>query len=1387
MSERELRLAKLTDSNYFTWKVRAEMYLRKMNQWGFVSGEFSDEEQKDLEDNPLRRLQGLPILMELISDGQLVHIRTAKNLKEAWNALEEVHEPKKVFNKIVLKKEFHQCRLEENGDIEEYVNKMYELRVRLTSVGAEVNDDDMVTSLLSGLPDSMSTLVTVLEREKDVTPDIVKDALMHAHNKGKSAKSNEVVLNAQVKKGRKDHKKAREGDMSGRCFLCKKKGHKKYDCRLNPKSKNYVGDQTISDGVAIASELLFQINEKLTKGAEWIVDSGATSHMCAEKALFTKIDFTKKKEVFLGDNSSMKVEGIGMLNVCCLDGDGKVRYATVTDVLYIPQIKRNLLSVSKLSLKGFDVSFARSRPAILRKGVIVAQIRESEGLFKLIVPSDKEEAHYSVTRNLLHERLGHPSKQSLERIIKNSIGLPTSVKDVVDFCDSCVLAKISRSPVPKETTVRSTVPLYRVHTDLCGPIKTVSYDRFSYSSPFIDDCTGWIWTRFVRQKSEAFNVFADFQKQADGARFDGFPDVDCRIKALRSDHGGEYESKRFAAFCLEKGISQEFGIAKTPELNGTSERTHRSLLEMTRCLLFAGKVPLRFWTQAMRTAAYLKNRTPNARLQNLMSPYEKLTGRKPKLGHVRKFGCVVFYKVEAPTQKKLKVKALKGAFMGYAERSEGSLTTDTVGFKVWTGSKIVTARSIVCNEHELYFALSTVTAEDDYVRLDLDENEDVSIKSKGQKKESNELRVEDDVADAKDDATAEAPDVVSRMATEPSRFSERKSDLNPASESNPFASRPRIQREEADTESSNPFVSRPRIRRDGAVKSYVEPPDDLSDLVDPEELHMFAHEFALMAEDQDVPRTISEALADSNWRTAMDSEMKSLEDNKTWVLTPRPQGRKIVKGKWVLRKKFKEDGSLERFKARYVAKGFSQVPGIDYQETFAPVANPRTIKTVLAIGLKRMFKFEQLDVTTAFLIPRLKSTEIYMEQPEGYVVKGKDGQELVCQLLAGIPGLKQSSRLWYQELHAFLLGNGFSRCKADLCLYFKGTNKGLVLVLVYVDDIILGSADQRLLDETKKAMMDKFPVKCLGPLKWILGIHLIQDAAEYWLTQEQAIHQMLERFGMQDCKGVSTPIVSHANYSFADSEVFDDIQLYRSMVGSLMYIMLNTRPDISFALNVLSRYLNRPRQAHYNLGKRVMRYLKGTANYALRMRIKDSDSIIEAFADADWAGNAETRKSVSGFMISVYGALVSWKCACQGTVALSSTEAELISNCLCVQESLWIKKILKELLMLNDEPLVIHQDNQGAIAIANNDAIGGRAKHIDIKYHFLNDLTSSGQIKLIYTQSDRMVADILTKALSGMKFCKFRQEMGVLPMILRAPSESVEVVCHSQSSCDLSM
>ncbi|KAE8706377.1 hypothetical protein F3Y22_tig00110393pilonHSYRG00025 [Hibiscus syriacus] len=421
---------------------------------------------------------------------------------------------------------------------------------------------------------------------------------------------------------------------------------------------------------------------------------------------------------------------------------------------------------------------------------------------------------------------------------------------------------------------------------------------------------------------------------------------------------------------------------------------------------------------------------------------------------------------------------------------------------------------------------------------------------------------------------------------------------------------------------------------------------------------------AAIIEEVTEPETFEEASQSSEWMTAMKEEIDALQQNQTWDLVLKIKDVKLISCKWVYKIKRRPDGSIERYKARLVARGFSQQYELDYDEIFSPVAKLTTVRVLLALATNKDWNLWQMDVKNSFLHGKL-DREIYMTQPMGF--QSQDHPEYVCKIRKALYGLKRAPRAWYGKIAKFLTKSGYSVTPADSSLFVKANEGKLAIVLVYVDDLIITGDDEAEILQTKENLSVRFQMKELGQLKHFIGLEVDHTHEGIFLCQHKYAKDLLKRFGMLKCKSTSTPMEPNVKICSHEGKDLEDATMYRQLVGSLIYLTL-TRPDISYAVGVMSRYMQNPKKPHLEAIRRILRYVKSTIDYGLLYK-KAEDCKLVSYCDVDYAGDHDTRRSTTGYVFKLGSGTISWCSKRQPMVSLSTTEAKYRAASMAAQES----------------------------------------------------------------------------------------------------------------------
>lgn len=1276
-SGRFVSVVPLNEKNYPTWKIQMKMSLIKDNLFSIVDGKETAPtgagQETALAKFNQQRGKALAIMVLAIDPKLLYHIGDPTDPVVVWTKLRNVFQKKSWSNKLRLKRKLYNMKLQPGGNLQQHLKEFIELFDELAVVGDAMEDEDRVISLLASLPSSYSTLVTALEAAENVpTWEVVSEKLLHEEHKS-SEISHDESKSLMVKQ-------PQSGRRALKCFECQKPGHIRKNCFIylrkckQEKFKDSENDQSQRAKISSKTDdsvLLYAsaFASSITNSSEsWMIDSGATQHMCNNESWFVKIEkLSNPMNVKVGDGRPIKAISEGNVSLNLNLPDGKTKICVLEKVLYVPGLACNLLSVSQTSKHGNKAEFSELDCKILKNNELIAVGNQVGDLYELNC-FRKIAANYvevSSEEKLWHRRFCHLGINNLRKIINKELvtGIDCKVTNELFFCDNCCDGKNHKLPFDKLIGENLSKPLELIHSDVCGPIKPESLGQGNYFVTFIDDSTRYTWIYIIKNKSDVFETFKSWKSIVENQ-------YNAKLKKLRTDNGGEYTSNSFEKYLEMEGIIHQKTIPKTPEQNGVSERMNRTLIESVRSMLSDSGLPKTFWAEAVSTAVYVRNRCPTVALNN-KTPYEALNGRKPNVKHLKIFGCISHAHVPKDERSKLDSKSRRCVLVGYGSGVKGYKLYDLIA------KRSLHSRDVIFNESQF-------------------------ISSEKECSQNTPLNSIIEIIE-----------------------NENKSE---------------IQSEETDVQTE------PELRRSTRTRNA---PDRFGEWV-----------YSCTGKINE-PSNVNEALTGPEsvlWKKAMEDELNSIDTNNVWTLVEPKCDVKPIKTKWVFKRKIGSDGEVCSYKARLVAQGFSQKMGIDYDETFSPVVRFESVRTVIALAAQHDLQIHQMDVSSAFLNGELEE-EIYVTQPDGFIVPGKEN--MVCKLHKSLYGLKQSPRCWNSSLNSFLKNHNFVQSSSDSCIYTSTDNNNLCIVAVYVDDILIASKSIDCINNVKSVFCDQYQMKDLGKLNYFLGVSVVQDNDKIFINQTNFSLSLLKKFGLDNAKPVSTPAdVGNLLEKATDECELCDIETYQSAVGSLLYLATKTRPDITFAVCNVARYCSKPTTKHWSAVKRILRYIKGTDQLGIVYNRQDSNNCV-GFADADWAGDKNDRKSTSGFCFKLGSGLISWRTNKQTCVALSTAEAEYVALAAASQEGVWLKHLLANLSFGDDSPMIINEDNQAAICLAKNNRDHPKTKHIDIKYHFVRDLIVNEEISVKYCPTSEMLADAFTKSLPAERFIKLRNEMGL--------------------------
>jgi transposase InsO family protein len=517
------------------------------------------------------------------------------------------------------------------------------------------------------------------------------------------------------------------------------------------------------------------------------------------------------------------------------------------------------------------------------------------------------------------------------------------------------------------------------------------------------------------------------------------------------------------------------------------------------------------------------------------------------------------------------------------------------------------------------------------------------------------------------------------------------------------------------------------------------------------------------------PSSLAEARRSANWScwsTALEEEFRSIRDLGVYKLVPRssvPAGRKLLQGKPVFKLKRDEHNAPTRFKARWVVKGYEQIPGLDFTTTTSPTARLESFRVIFHIAACLAWDLQQFDVKTAFLHGELDGNEYcWMEQPRGFEEDGKE--DWVWELRRGLYGMKQAGRVWNKTLNEAMIAWGFTRVPCEYCIYYRARGANVIIVAIHVDDCLSAASSKEENEVFKTQLREKWEIS-EGDASFIVGIHVERDLKNKTisLSQTALIDSILEEFRLTEAHPVKLPMdpglrLKRPAESSADTK---SNMPYNSIIGKMMYVACATRPDLAGPLRDLSQYLANYDASHWEAAKRAVRYLKGTRDWKLVLGGTNPIKL-SGYTDASY-GSCPGAHSVSGYAFSLGSGAISWAARTQKSVAMSTCEAEYVAASEASKEIMWLRQLLEAIGFPQNEPTTLFADNNGAICLSEDPYFHARVKHIHVRHHYIREKVSEKHVKLQYVHTSNNVADIFTKALTLQPFAKHRSLLGVLP------------------------
>jgi hypothetical protein len=1373
----DLQIPKLTDSNYKVWSELTTEALKGRAVWEYAQGEVERPEEKDqlqiwVQNNAIAS----GIMKGGLTDTQLGHVIGIGNAKDVWDKLKTIHQSDGTARVRSLLGEFMRYRLVTTIDDTASALTRIQNEVGNLKPTSKPSEDMKIEALLASLGPEYEFIVAGIDvsdttKFEDVVAKLRK---AEARLKGQNQGQNLARFTTTATAGKKDKKK-------GSCFYCGKEGHYKRECRkfLAEQAKTDENDTETqgsrteggqdkgrhSHTASPANHRPEQSREeprawavshqvqKVTEGTEgtrtdpWYLDSAATSHMTNCKDLFTTIKQVKDT-VTVADGRQLATQGQGTIRVR-FEGE----WVQVHQVLYVPGLQGNLLSVGQLAERGIMCLFSSEGAYLRRAGEMLAYARRI-GRNYVLYPQGAHEALMTIGQDngqdsgqndgqdngedrgrdagqivtsqekepdaytLWHRRLGHAGEEKMKLFQTNVEGIPALVPGQRRTCETCALTKSAKT-INRDASEHTERPLQRVYTDFWGPFGVPTPSGARYILTFTDDYTRRSWIYLTRTRTELYNRFREWQMTAERQSNE-------ELQAIRCDNAGEYLALA-ARLRQENGVVFEFTTPYTPEQNGVAERLNRTLTTKVRAMLAEAELPQWLWGEAAYAACYLHNRTPRRYDGGwVTTPKEMWTGIIPDLSHLRVFGCVAYAQLaKEQRNNKLDQTSIRGIFVGYTP----------------------TAR-----QYRVYNPETGAVGRYSTVRFDEERKGGTLLAPAENRPLWTEVRDAHDTQDTQDqDSTLPDGDTIVVRAPSPGPREDRGGRTPSPSPPQSRASSPPASPEHMQDAGEAPPA--PLRRPRDADEANAGRPRRIGVRL-PERYREPQARQAIVSQEISTPTSYDEAISGPQkrqWEAAINEEIQSLLSNIVWELVDTPKGVNIVSCKWVFKIKRLPNGQIDRYKARLVARGFSQRYGIDYEETFAPVVRMESLRILLAIAAVEDLEVHQMDVVTAYLAGELEE-EIYMAPPQGL----PGTEDKVCHVRKGLYGLKQSARVWNKRITKELKRAGLRAISEDQSVWVD-ERRNLILAL-YVDDIVLFAREAQEIQRIKTFLTDTFHMKDLGPIHTVLGMRVRRNRAErtLWLDQTHYIKDTLKEFQHEDCRPVLTPAdgYEHLQAATAQDALFADVAMYQRALGQLNWLVRGTRPDLAFVVHKLSQHCHQPYEGHWTGVKRVFRYLNHSQRLGIRYGPKGGNLI--GYSDSDYAADNRDRRSTMGYVYILNNGAVTWAARKQQSISTSTTEAEYVGLCNAAKEAVWIRNLLQGIgrggYAGGTRAVRILGDNQSALRLVANPEFHSKSKHIDVQYHYTRELMEDGVVSVEYVPTAEMAADCLTKPLKRAQF-----------------------------------
>ena len=1323
---------------------------------------FSNHQVYDLLDHKIFAALSTSVSRKALDVGYiLLRDDLARHGRKTFRAMKERYTPGGIGPQMGLQDEL--TTIEMGGQsVAEYFGRGRYLRSRLQQTGVTMVDSILLSLLLRGLPDTEGYRIVTATIRSMPAVDLDEaerrlQAQFDAERAAGAAGIRALAAAARAQPGSQTGAGA-PARRYGACFWCSKEGHHMSDCKAKQRGSEPAAgsvaeqrgwkqkpakEERKDSGTRVCSVRAKQPEEATGSGDtstvralragtrglrpgdfRIIVDCGAERHVLDTDLLAEQMGGSADSIMSAWRPERIQIDGVTTSSEPTFSAGvasfhlgvragGEYEQLELQQALVVPGSGHLLLSAGLLVEHGGSVVLNPEDPHLILPGEprVKVPLEPFERVWLVQVRGEPAAAAgkngggakaLAVSLNTWHERFGHLNLSDLRLLAaQEGSGIKLPAGELLP-CEVCHLGKAAHQPHPPRASQGVLSEGHTWHADTIGPYEGAAGSRgkCKYLRLFVDEATRYHVGYFRSSKGE---FIADVEQ------------LRAEVLAPMGRHMGglhlDYESVFTAEDLLQHGRDAGFTVSNSPpynhESNGLAERAARTVNSKACCSMLQSKLPAHLWECAVGHAVYLINRSPHSALGG-KTPYEAWFGKVPNVAHVRVFGSYAYVCAEGEAAGgKLTARSWRGRFVGYPESVEGAYCVYNESTR-----RVVVTRNVTFIEGE-----PAIAAADDAAA--------VAAADAAAQGEPGEAAAAAAAAPAGGQGTAAAAAADAATVGEPAAAAAVADGEGAAAAA------------AADADAAKPAdgegVLAGSHTRSGRGYSPV---------------YALAAMAGVMPTDPLSYRQATAGPDASKWRAACEKEYSDLEGRGTWELVPCsevPEGAKVLGSTWVFKTKYGENGVEERKKARFVVRGDQQRPGVDYGDVFAPTASASSLRIVVALAVQHGLELRVGDFDNAFAQADVDQL-VFVNQPEGFVRRGVNGEPLVLRLRKSLYGLCQSPKLWHETLIEVLRKHGFQQAAADQCVLFNsGTG---VIIAMHVDDILFagrGAALRSAIDIIGGALA----IKDLGQARRYLGINFRRgDDGSVTMSQRDFIDSLLDKFSMLDAHEVETPATAQVSFSAdGESPLLEEraVTMYQSLVGALQWLATCTRPDISFAVSQLQRHMAAPRQCHLEGAKRVLRYLKGNKGGITYRRQQGKELQLFGYADASFASSPD-RRSHTGYVFMLCGAAVAWRSAKQPCVTLSTAEAEYVALCAACKEVPVMVQLL-EFLGVRQGPVRLLEDNTAAVRLAVDAGACQRTKHIDVKFHFVREMVAKKAVEVEAVRTEAQHADVLTKAL----------------------------------------